>query len=171
MKILMSSLSQSLLCRKKTETFVFIAILFFSCFLFLVYPVFAADMPDQKTQWQARLTPVPLSFTNRAKITGIGQAEAKLRESTLTITASFKGLQGAATNAKLHLGPKAISGPAIVDLDVVKEGDGKQGKIVAEIKLSPEQIKALHNESLYIQLASDVAEDGNLRGWLLPSKK
>lgn len=170
MKIIMSSLLSLFLVQKKTRLKIFITNLFFSIFLFLSSSVLAADMSTKTSLWQVRLTPVPLSFTNRTSITGIGHAEAKVSENTLTITASFKGLQGAATNASLHQGPKAIPGPAIHELEVVKEGDGKQGKIKGEIVLSDEQLVALNNESLYILLSSEVAEDGNLRGWLLRSK-
>jgi len=129
--------------------------------------VLAADATTEQ-QWRARLTPLPLSFTTRNTITGIGQAQAELRGKTLSIRGDYKNLQGTATDVKLHLGPKAIPGPAFIELQLVKEGNGKQGSFKAEIALSEEQQNALMNESLYIQISSEAAKEGNLRGWLLP---
>lgn len=122
-----------------------------------------------ENEWQARLSPMPVAFGTRNSITGLGVANAMLDDNKLIVNGSFYGLQGKALVAHIHLGPKAIPGPAILELTVETTGDGKQGKLSGTVELTPEQIQALNDESLYIQISSEAAKDGNLRGWLLPN--
>jgi hypothetical protein len=118
-------------------------------------------------EWQARLSPNPTTFSTRDSITGLGEVNVMLQGNLLILRGQFYGLQGKATSAHLHQGAKAIPGPAIHEVDLQISGDGKQGAVQANLQLSDEQVQALKSESLYIQLSSEVAKDGNLRGWLL----
>ncbi len=119
----------------------------------------------QDNQFDARLSTVPIDARNRVQITGQGSATAVLDGSELTIAGSFGGLQGAASAAYLHESPvTGVRGPAILDIDV---SGGVEGSISATLELTPEQVAALRDGRLYIQVHSEAAPDGNLWGWLL----
>ena len=51
------------------------------------------------------------------------------------------------------------------DLDVTS---GTSGKISADLTLTPVQADHLRRGRVYLQLHSEEAPNGNLRGWLLP---
>lgn len=137
-----------------------------------VQPASAADAnTGTALRFHARLSPNPISFATRNTLTGSGEAIATLQGNTLSLQISFQGLQGKATLLELRHGPKAIPGPVVINIPLLVEGDGKQGKFRGDIQLSAEQKQALVGESVYIQLNSEVAKDGNLRGWLLPHVK
>lgn len=110
-----------------------------------------------------RLSPMPVTGATVKTITGQGQVTAKLSGSTLTINGSFEGMNSPATMAHIHLGPKAIPGPVILRLDV---SAGSSGTVSGNLTLSPEQVSALHAESLYVQIHSETNPEGELRGWL-----
>jgi hypothetical protein len=116
--------------------------------------------------FKVRLTPVPIEASTAAKTTGAGRASASLDGSTLTVTGSFAGLQGAATVAGLHEGPVlGVRGPAVAEFTVPQSASGSFN---AEFKLTPPQLESLHQGRLYLQIHSAAAPDGNLWGWLLP---
>lgn len=116
--------------------------------------------------FKARLTPVPIEASTAAKTTGSGSASASLEGSTLTVTGSFAGLQGAATVAGLHEGPVlGVRGPVVAEFKVPSSASGSFN---AEFKLTPAQLESLHRGRLYLQIHSAAAPDGNLWGWLLP---
>jgi CHRD domain len=106
----------------------------------------------------ARLSTVPIDLPMAATIAGLGSARAELKGHTLAITGEYKGL---------HRGPKGIRGPAFADL---KASGGTEGTISGTIELTQQQIDDLGRSWFYIQLHSEKAPDGNLWGWLLPSK-
>ncbi|MGQ9426209.1 CHRD domain-containing protein [Gilvimarinus sp. F26214L] len=108
---------------------------------------------------------MPVDFRSIDKVTGLGQATAQLRGSLLTVHGHFAGLKGAAQSAHLHMGPRGIPGPAIAELQV---SPGSEGKLVGRIELTAAQIEALHQQALYVQVHSEAAPAGNLRGWLFP---
>ena len=112
-----------------------------------------------------RLTTVPVEAATVDGLTGSGSAEASLDGNRLTVTGSFEGLQSPATSARLHAAPKGLRGPGIIDLDV---SGGTAGKITGNVTLTPDQTNWLRRGQLYLQLQSENAPDGNLRGWLLP---
>ena len=129
------------------------------CVAVLVLPVAA-----QSRQYRARLSPVPLDVAMQATIAGSGSVTATLAGSTLTVTGTYKDLKTAATNVRLHRGPRiAMRGPAIADL---KASGGTTGTIAGTVELTKEQVDDLSNGRLYIQLQSEKAPDGNLWGWL-----
>ena len=116
--------------------------------------------------FKVRLTPVPIEASTAAKTKGSGNASASLDGSTLTVTGSFAGLQGAATVAGLHEGPVlGVRGPSVAEFTVPQAASGSFN---AEFKLTPAQLQSLHQGRLYLQIHSAAAPDGNLWGWLLP---
>tara|TARA_R100001377_G_C3181679_1_gene106891 strand:- start:301 stop:750 length:450 start_codon:yes stop_codon:yes gene_type:complete len=110
-----------------------------------------------------RLSPMPVTAATVKTITGQGQVTARLNGTTLTIEGNFEGMNSPATMAHIHMGPKAVPGPVILRLDV---SAGTSGTISGNLTLSPEQVRALHAESLYVQIHSESNPEGELRGWL-----
>lgn len=115
--------------------------------------------------FKARLSPMPVDATNQAGTTGMGAVTAVLAGTKLSVSGTFSGLQTPATIAQVHVGPKGISGPAVLDLTVTK---ATSGTLQGELMLTSAQVEHLKRGRLYIQIHSEKAPDGNLRGWLLP---
>ncbi len=127
----------------------------------LIVPV-AAQNP---TQFEGRLTPVPVDGVTRDLITGIGSMSAVLEGTRLTITGSFEGLREAATEANLHRGlATGVRGTAFFELTV---SPTTSGDVSGTLDLNPDQIESLHDGRLYVQIHSEIAPEGNLWGWLL----
>lgn len=123
---------------------------------------------QSSTTYVARLSPVPITADQQATIAGSGSATATLSGRKLTIDGKFSGLRTAATVARLHLAPRASRGDAFADLQVTK---ATSGTITGAIDLTPQQVQALEKSSIYIQLHSEKAPDGNLWGWILMENK
>jgi len=115
--------------------------------------------------FKARLSPMPVDATNQAGTTGLGAVTAVLAGTKLSVSGTFSGLQTPATIAQVHVGPKGISGPAVLDLTVTK---ATSGTLQGALMLTPAQVEHLKRGRLYVQIHSEKAPDGNLRGWLLP---
>ena len=115
----------------------------------------------------ARLSPVPITVAMQDTVGGRGSAAAVLTGNTVTIQGTFEGLRSPATVARLHLAPRAVRGPAVIDLTVSKN---TSGTISGTAELTARQVQALEKSSLYIQIHSEKAPDGNLWGWLLPQE-
>jgi hypothetical protein len=111
---------------------------------------------------------VPTTPTDRPNVTGKGSATASLAGRKLTISGAFDGLAAPATVARLHRGiAKGARGAAIGDLTVTQAASGK---LSGSIDLTAEQVEALKQGKLYVQLhtAKGVPPDGStLWGWLL----
>jgi hypothetical protein len=103
----------------------------------------------------------------QSTVSGIGAVTAVLTGRKLVIDGKFQGLRSPATVARVHLAPKAIRGPAIFDLKV---SSGTIGTISGTLELAELQVTALEKGSLYIQLHSEKAPEGNLWGWLAPQE-
>jgi len=120
----------------------------------------------QGDKFTARLAWVPTAGADR--VSGKGTASATLTGRALTVTGSFEGLGGAATVARLHEGiAKGARGRAVSDLTISK---AISGTISGSVNLTAEQVEALRQGRLYIQVHGDkgLAPDGaNLWGWLL----
>jgi hypothetical protein len=118
--------------------------------------------------YTARLGWVPTTPTDRPNVTGKGSATATLSGRKLTIAGTFDGLAAPATVARLHRGiAKGARGAAIGDLTVTQAAGGK---LSGAVDLTPEQVEALRQGKLYIQLhtAKGVPPDGStLWGWFL----
>jgi hypothetical protein len=122
-------------------------------------------------KFTARLGWVPISGAERANVTGKGSATATLSGRKLSISGSFEGLAAPATEARLHQGvAKGARGAAIVDLTITKAASGT---ISGTVDLTGEQVAALREGRLYVQVHSEkgVAPDGsNLWGWLFSAR-
>ena len=114
--------------------------------------------------YRARLSVVPLDVAMQANVAGLGQVTATLNGNRLTVTGDASGLRSPATTVSIHRGPKGIPGPAILQLTATKTANPT---ISGTLDLSPQQVEDLKGEQLYVQLNSERAPEGNLRGWLL----
>ena len=115
----------------------------------------------------ARLAPVPITADQQTTVSGSGTATASLEGRKLTVTGKFEGLRSPATIARLHLAPRASRGEPFAELKV---SSGTSGTISGTVDLTPQQLQALEKRSLYIQLHSEKAPEGNLWGWLMPQE-
>jgi hypothetical protein len=136
--------------------------------LLLAAAVTVATVGAQGTEtFAGRLAWVPITGADRATVTGKGTLTATLNGRTLTIAGTFDGLAAPATIARLHAGvARGARGPAVGDLAVTKAATGT---LSGSVTLRPEQVEALRQGKLYVQLHSEkgVAPDGsNLWGWL-----
>ena len=129
------------------------------------YACTAGLAAQSETLFKARLAPVPVDANTQAKTTGTGSVTATLVGTRLSLTGTFSGLQGPATVAQIHVGPRGIRGPAALDLTVTK---GTSGTIQGELTLAAAQVDHLRRNRLYVQIHSEAAPDGNLWGWLIP---
>lgn len=118
----------------------------------------------------ARLSPVPITAAMQVTVSGSGAATATLTGRRLTIEGTFTGLRTPATVARLHLAPRAARGEAFADLKVSTGTSGNSGTLTGAIDLTPQQVQAVEKSSVYIQLHSEKAPEGNLWGWLLPQE-
>jgi len=118
----------------------------------------------QTETYKTRLSVVPLDVAMQATVAGQGNITATLVGNKLTVSGNATGLRSPATDAHIHRGPKGIPGPSILDLQVTKT---TTPTISGTVDLSPQMVQDLKNEQLYVQLNSERAPDGNLRGWLL----
>jgi hypothetical protein len=118
--------------------------------------------------YTARLGWVPTTPADRPNVLGKGAATATLAGRKLTIAGTFEGLAAPATVARLHQGIiKGARGAAITDLTV---SQAASGKLSGAVDLTPEQVEALKQGKLYVQLhtSKGVPPDGStLWGWFL----
>jgi hypothetical protein len=127
---------------------------------FAAGPAFAAE------QFEARLSPSPLTDGTRINITGEGRAQAELDGNKLTLSADFQGLAGNATTAELYDGPGiGVPGPKAFDLRITQAASGT---VSGSVTLTSNQVAAVRHGHFYVQINSQKAPDGNLTGWLLP---
>lgn len=126
-----------------------------------------ADAGAQTRTFVARLAPVPLTVAMQETVAGVGSATAVLAGDRLTIEGKFEGLRSPATVARLHIAPRGLRGPSIADVTVPSATSGAFKGVVT---LNDRQREALEKNSLYLQLHSEKAPDGNLWGWLLPQE-
>src|SRR5579863_7472794 len=75
----------------------------------------AADAQKSET-YKVRLSTVPVDATMLSRVAGSGSLTAVLTASKLTFSGTFQGLRSPATHASIHVGPKGIPGPPILDL-------------------------------------------------------
>ncbi len=117
-----------------------------------------------------RLSPVTLTVTQQSTIAGLGSANAAVAERHVAISGAFNGLRSPATTAQIHRAPKGLRGPVILELPVIRDGDGTHGTLKGDFDLTPAQSDDLTAGRWYVQLNSEKAADGNLWGWLLPKE-
>lgn len=135
----------------------------------LVALVLTASVPlsaQTSRTFKTRLSTVPVEAATFAALTGAsGAVTAVLTGNRLVVNGTFKGLQTPATVARLHVAPKAMRGPAMLDLIVTK---ATSGTITGDLMLTPIQADHLMRNRVYVQVHSEKAPDGHLWGWLLP---
>ena len=146
----------------------------------LSFSMLAAGAASAQTgdKYTVRLGMVPAAnAAQQAMVAGKGAATAMLAGTRLTINGSFEGLPAAATAAKLHQGiAKGARGKAVADLTITK---ADSGTISGSVTLTPEQLDALKQGRLYLQVYSERGippeqgklqpdvDHSNLWGWLL----
>lgn len=117
--------------------------------------------------FDVRLAPAARDALIKDKIGGRGTAHVTVRGSTLAIAGNFEGMPAAATRAALRSGAAVgVRGPAIRELTV---SNGTSGTLAGEITLDAAELQALNSGRLYIEIASELAPDGSVWGWLLPA--
>jgi hypothetical protein len=126
----------------------------------LSVPAFGAANGDS---YRTRLSVVPIDIGMQINVAGDGAITATLSGNKLTVNGTAKGLRSPATVAHIHRGVPGIPGPAILDLNVTKT---TTPTISGTVDLTPQMVEDLKNGQLYVQIASEKAPDGNLRGWL-----
>ena len=122
----------------------------------------------ERRAFRARLSTMPLTVAMQSTVAGEGQASAALEGARLTITGEFWGLKSKATTGEVRIAPPGLRGAQIAALEILPEGDGLRGRIGGAFELSAQQLADLSSGRLYLQLSSEKAPEGNLRGWLEP---
>jgi hypothetical protein len=130
----------------------------------LLLAICAAANAQKGETYKVRLSTVPVDATMLSRVAGSGSLAAVLNGDRLTFRGSFQGLRSPATHASIHLGPRGIPGPPIIDLAVP---NAASGDITGAVELTPSQIEDLRSANLYVQIDSEKAPEGNLWGWLL----
>ena len=113
--------------------------------------------------YRTRLSVVPIDVAMQANVAGQGQVTALLAGNKLTVNGAASGLRSPATEVHIHRGAPGIPGPAILDLATTKT---TAPTISGTVDLTPSMVDDLKSGQLYVQLNSERAPDGNLRGWL-----
>ena len=134
-----------------------------SIFLIASLLVLSFGVRAQTETYRVRLSPMPTTPQTVATIIGEGEVILTLNGNTLSVQGSFEGMSSAATAAHVHNGPPAQPGPVIHTLTI---STSSSGEISAVLELSDEQVTALHNNELYIQVHSENNPPGELRGWI-----
>ncbi|MEO2181783.1 MAG: CHRD domain-containing protein [bacterium] len=136
---------------------------FLTTTVFAAFLLISATSQAQIETYRARLSPMPTTPQTVTTITGEGEVLLTLNGHTLSIQGKFEGMTSVATMAHIHNGPPAQPGPVIHQLGV---SSASAGEINAELELTDQQITALRNNSLYIQIHSGNNPPGELRGWI-----
>ena len=127
--------------------------------------VICAGTGAQKSEtYKVRLSTVPVDAPMMSRVAGSGSLTAVLVGNKLTFNGSFQGLRSPATHASIHVGPRGIPGPPILDLMV---SNAASGNVTGSVELSPSQLEDLRSAKIYVQIDSEKAPEGNLWGWLL----
>ena len=101
----------------------------------------------------------------RNTVAGSGTGAATLSGTKLSVSGTFDGLKSPATVARLHSGAaRGVRGDAVGELTISK---ATKGTVSGSIDLTSDQVKALREGRLYIEVASEKAPEGNLWGWIL----
>ena len=123
----------------------------------------AAGAAENGNNYRTRLSTVPIDVSMQAIVAGQGQVMASLVGNKLTVNGTASGLKSPATEAHIHRGAPGIPGPSILDLTTTRT---TTPTISGTVDLTPSMVDDLKNGQLYVQLNSERAPDGNLRGWL-----
>ena len=130
----------------------------------LVLSVSGIAAQSRPEAYRVRLSPLGVTGQTVNTTTGVGKLTATLAGARLTIEGTFEGLTGNATAANLRRGPKGIPGPVVFEIEVPK---APRGSIATSVELTAAQVEDLRAGRLYLQIHSERAPDGSIRGWLL----
>ena len=135
----------------------------FSLFLFSLSVTLVSTSVQAQEVYRARLSPMPTTPQSVADITGEGEVILTLNGNALSVEGNFSGISSATTMGHIHNGPPAQPGPVVHRLEVTA---APNGNISAELELTDEQVSALRNNELYVQIHSENNAPGELRGWI-----
>ncbi|SUZ73785.1 uncharacterized protein METZ01_LOCUS26639 [marine metagenome] len=135
----------------------------FSLFLFSLSVALVSMSVQAQEVYRARLSPMPTTPQSVADITGEGEVILTLNGNALSVEGNFSGMSSATTMGHIHNGPPAQPGPVVHRLEVTA---APSGNISAELELTDEQVTALRNNELYVQIHSENNAPGELRGWI-----
>ena len=135
----------------------------FSLFLFSLSVTLVSTSVQAQEVYRARLSPMPTTPQSVADITGEGEVILTLNGNALSVEGNFSGISSATTMGHIHNGPPAQPGPVVHRLEVTA---APNGNISAELELTDEQVTALRNNELYVQIHSENNAPGELRGWI-----
>jgi len=135
----------------------------FSLFLFSLSGVTLVTSVQAQEVYRARLSPMPTTPQTVTDITGGGEVILTLNGNALSVEGNFSGMSSATTMGHIHNGPPAQPGPVVHRLEVTA---APNGNISAELELTDEQVSALRNNELYVQIHSENNAPGELRGWI-----
>jgi hypothetical protein len=131
----------------------------------LLSVLLGAASPNAVT-FHFRLSPGPRLVGTRADSSGSGSVTATLEGSKLTLQGSFSGLLAVPTGAHLFMGSlPGVRGPLVADLTI---SPTTTGTLSGTVQLTTEQLAALRNGGLYVEIDSDKAPEGDLWGWIIP---
>lgn len=98
--------------------------------------------------------------------TGIGMLYAVLDgKGKLAINGTFNQLSSPAKAAHFHRGADGQRGPKVATLTVT---GATSGMIKGDVMLIPDDIAELQKSAYYIEIVTEAAADGEVRGWLIP---
>ncbi|HAD71898.1 MAG: CHRD domain-containing protein [Gammaproteobacteria bacterium] len=135
----------------------------FSLFLFSLSVTLVSTSVQAQEVYRARLSPMPTTPQTVTDITGGGEVILTLNGNALSVEGNFSGMSSATTMGHIHNGPPAQPGPVVHRLEVTA---APNGNISAELELTDEQVSALRNNELYVQIHSENNAPGELRGWI-----
>ena len=135
----------------------------FSLFLFSLSVTLVSTSVQAQEVYRARLSPMPTTPQTVTDITGGGEVILTLNGYALSVEGNFSGMSSATTMGHIHNGPPAQPGPVVHRLEVTA---APNGNISAELELTDEQVSALRNNELYVQIHSENNAPGELRGWI-----
>ena len=135
----------------------------FSLFLFSLSITLVSMNVQAQEVYRARLSPMPTTPQTVTDITGEGEVILTLNGNALSVEGNFSGMSSATTMGHIHNGPPAQPGPVVHRLEVTA---ASSGNISAELELTDEQVSALRNNELYVQIHSENNAPGELRGWI-----
>ena len=135
----------------------------FSLFLFSLSVTLVSTSVQAQEVYRARLSPMPTTPQTVTDITGEGEVILTLNGNALSVEGNFSGMSSATTMGHIHNGPPAQPGPVVHRLEVTA---APSGNISAELELTDEQVTALRNNELYVQIHSENNAPGELRGWI-----
>ena len=127
----------------------------------------AGLLAQSKGQYRARLSTVPIDVAMQAHDRRFGLGHGHARRHAPRRQRHLRGVEVRRNRRPHSRRPTRIPGPPVFDLAV---SGGTSGSINGTLTLTAAQAENLSKGRYYVQLHSEKAPDGNLRGWLLPSE-